>query len=260
MTRKKTQQYRMMTRVVDFGPKVDGRFPEDTIAAALFSDLGTTVGKLTNYSTSQVSSKTSIDLSNAARRKARRTLKSRMVSAAQIADALGIQGFIVPSQPREEELIRVARSFVEMMGPFETQFAEHGLSPQKLNGTIQNLENTLLDRANGKSTRTGSAREFDRLLAYGLSLVARLDAIIQIHLADDELVMAAWKVASTVDSVPSKPQAKVEAPAEPTAEVQPEVKVEVKVEPAPEPKPEAPAAEAQPVPQPEEAVAAAATA
>src|SRR5882672_2350987 len=53
MKRKKIRQYRMLTRVVDFGAKHVGLFPEHTIAGEVLAEIGTTVTQLTEYATSR---------------------------------------------------------------------------------------------------------------------------------------------------------------------------------------------------------------
>ena len=208
MNRKKIQQYRMLTRVVDFGAKHVGLFPEHTIAGEVLAEIGTTVTQLTEYATSRVSSHTSILMSGGARRKARLAVKRQMESAAQIARALKLENFSIPRKPKEEDLISTARSFVERMEPLKTEFSQHGLPPEKLKTSIQALEESLLDRANGQSTRSGAIREFNKLLDDALNLVDRFEAIIDNTLADDELVVAAWKVARQIDRLPhpAKPQ------------------------------------------------------
>jgi hypothetical protein len=216
MNRKKIQQYRMLTRVVDFGAKHVGLFPEHTIAGEVLAEMGATVTQLTEYATSRVSSHTSILLSGDARRKARGAVKRQMKSAAQIARALKLENFSMPRKPKEEDLISTARSFVEKMEPLRTKFGQHGLPPEKLKTSIQALEESLLDRAIGQSTRSGAIREFNKLLDHALNLVERFEAIIDNTLADDELVMAAWKVARQIDRRPHSTKAEP-ALATPTA-------------------------------------------
>jgi hypothetical protein len=227
MNRKKILQYRMLTRVVDFGAKHVGLFPEHTIAGDVLAEIGSTVTQLTEYATSRVSSHTSILMSGQTRRQARLTVKRQMELTAQIGRALKLADFSIPRDPKEEDLISTARSFVERMEPLKTEFSQHGLPPEKLKTSIQVLEESLLGLANGQSTRSGAIREFSKLLDVALNLVERLDAIIENTLADDELVMAAWKVARQIDrpAHSAKPEPKpepkpaVEEPTHPAAVV-----------------------------------------
>ena len=112
MNRQRIHQYRMLTRVVDFGPKHVGLFPEHTIAGDLLAEIAATVPQLTEYVTSRVSSHTSILMSGGARRKARLAMKTQMESAVQIARALKLENFSMPRKPKEEDLIGAARSFM----------------------------------------------------------------------------------------------------------------------------------------------------
>jgi hypothetical protein len=148
-------------------------------------------------------------------------VKRQMESAAQIARAMKLENFSVPRKPKEEDLISTARSFVERMEPLKTEFSQHGLPPEKLKTSIQSLEESLLDRANGLSTRSGAIREFNKLLDEALNLVARFDAIINNTLTDDELVMAAWKVARQIDRLPQSAKAEVRGEPQPAADVPP---------------------------------------
>jgi hypothetical protein len=151
-------------------------------------------------------------MSGGARRQARLAMKRQMESVVQIARALKLENFSIPKNRKEEDWISAARSFVEKMEPLKAAFSQHGLPPEKLKTSIQTLEESLLDRANGQSARSGAIREFNKLLDEALNLVERLDAIIDNTLADDELVMAAWKVARQIDRLPhsTKPEPKPE--------------------------------------------------
>jgi hypothetical protein len=182
-----------------------GLFPERTVAADLLAEITATVARLPEYATSQVSSHASIQTSFRARRTARLGVKTQMEAIVQIACALKMQDFSIPRRAKEEELINTGRSFVERAEPLKTEFIQHGLPPvfiENLKTSIQALEESLLSRANGQAARSGAIREFNKLLDHALNLVERFEAIIDNTMADDELVMAAWKVASQIDRLP----------------------------------------------------------
>jgi hypothetical protein len=167
MNRKRTQQYRMLTRVVDFGAKHVGLFPERTIAGDLLAEITATVARLPEYATSQVSSNASIQTSFRARKTARLAVKTQTEAIVQIARALKMQNFSIPIKAKEEELINTARSFVERAQPLKTEFIQHGLPPafiENLKTSIQALEESLLSRASGEAARSGAIREFNKLL------------------------------------------------------------------------------------------------
>jgi len=229
--RQRIQEYRMLTRVVDFGAKHLGLFPERTVAGELLAQITAAVGKLPEYATWQVTGNESVRTSSRKRTAAREAVKTQMDAILQTARALKFQGFSIPKDPKEEDLINGARSFAQAAEPLKREFIQHGLPPafvENLNAAIQDLEEALLKRAAGKAARSGAIREFNKLLDEALNLLDRFEALVDNTMADNPSVMAAWHVARHVERIPQsktepepkprpKPEPKPQAVASPTA-------------------------------------------
>src|SRR3989442_1920430 len=157
----------MLTRVVDFGAKRLGLFPERTVAGELLAQITAAVGKLPEYATWQVTGNESVRTSSRKRTAAREAVKTQMDAILQTARALKFQGFSIPKDPKEEDLINGARSFAQAVEPLKREFIQHALPPafvENLNAAIQDLEEALLKRAAGNPARQGASLELCKLL------------------------------------------------------------------------------------------------
>jgi hypothetical protein len=215
MNRKRIQEYRMLTRVVDFGAKHVGLFPKRTVAGDLLAQITAAVTKLPEYATWQVSGHESIRTSSRKRTAAREAVRTQVEAIGQTARALKMQGFSIPTDPKEEDLINSARSFAQAAEPLKEEFIQHGLPPEfveNLNAAVQDLEESLLKRAASQAARSGAIREFNKLLDEALNLLDRFEALVDNTMADNPSVMAAWHVARHVERIP---QSKAEPEPEP---------------------------------------------
>src|ERR1700704_2216315 len=127
MIRQRIHQYRMLTRVVDFGAKHVGLFPERTVAGDLLAQITANAAKLPEYATSQVSGHESVLTSSRERTSTREAVRTQMEAIDQIARALNLEGFSIPKNAKEEDLIISARSFARTAEPSKAEFIQHGL-------------------------------------------------------------------------------------------------------------------------------------
>src|SRR2546426_6141738 len=105
MRRPQIQVFHMLERVVDFGAKHVGLFPETTIAGELLAEIDTAVQKLSGHSALQVSGNTSVRRSSMQRKEARQALTAQLESIDQTARALEIKDFWLPAKATETILI-----------------------------------------------------------------------------------------------------------------------------------------------------------
>src|SRR5436190_10609786 len=96
MNRKNTQDYQMLTRVVDFATSNVSLFPKTTTAPQIVAALTTAVTTLSNQAASRVSGEAEIRLSRRARIQARETLRMRVEQAEQTGRVLKSDQFRLP--------------------------------------------------------------------------------------------------------------------------------------------------------------------
>jgi hypothetical protein len=210
MIRQKVHVFQMLTRVVDFGAKHVGLFPDTTIAGEILGELGTSVQKLAAHSVLQEAGNTSVRTSSILQKDARRKLKKQMRAISATARALEMKGFWMPTRQSESAFVNKGHEFAEAAEPLKAAFINHGLQPtfvEDLKEALAELEGSINGRTSGKAVRSGAIREFDQILDEALRLLHRFEVLVRNSMAHNERVMAAWDIASHVEKIPkSKPE------------------------------------------------------
>src|SRR5216110_2839145 len=96
MDRKNTQDYQMLTQVLDCGTKNVSWFPNHTAAPEILAALATVVTKLTGLASAQVSAATTLRTTRSARLAAREALRARLQSLELTARALNNETLQAP--------------------------------------------------------------------------------------------------------------------------------------------------------------------
>ena len=192
------QNYQMFTRVVEFMANNEGLFPKTTAAAELLDGLQSTVRELSKQASSQVASEGALRECRAAREAARQSLARRLALSEQVARALDMDKFQVQRRRRDHDLISTAHAFVENGEPLSQEFSRHSLPLKELTAGVEALQRANADYSSAKARRAAAIREFAAVEAQAMGYLLRLEAIVEISLADNPSAIASWSVARAV--------------------------------------------------------------
>jgi len=200
MNRKNTQDYQMLTRVVDFATSNVSLFPKTTTAPQIVAALTTAVTTLSNQAASRVSAETEIRTSRRARIQARETLRTRVEQAEQTGRVLKSEQFRLPLKRSDQAWINSGRAFAQAVEPLTMEFAQHGLPQftEALNAAVESLEDAILGHARAKAMRSSAVLAFDEAMKEAMECLQSLDALVANTLSDNPQAMASWTVARTV--------------------------------------------------------------
>jgi chorismate mutase len=215
MKKSQIQNYEMLTRVVEFTTTNVSLFPKTSAAAEILEGLQSTVRRLSEQASAQMASEGALQASRTARAAARDALTRRLVLTEQVARALHSDNFPVPIRRRDHDLISSGHAFVENGAPLSKEFTKHALPLNELTAAVDALERANLDYSSGRARRAAAIQEFRSTTTEAMGYLQRLEAIVEMTLADNPTAIVAWTVARTVARVAvRKREAK---PADPAA-------------------------------------------
>ncbi len=200
MKRLKIHEYQMLTRVVDFGTKHVGEFPQFTAANEIVAALGSAVAKLSQQLSSQVLGQAQIRVSRQARISAREALRAQLERMDQTAQALNIDKFQLPSKRTDSALIAAGRAFAADAESLKGEFLQHGLRLEDLKAAVQELESAIQGQTQGRAIRSSAIREFERTMEDAQEQLQRLEALVVNTLQDNPAALASWEVARRIES------------------------------------------------------------
>jgi len=192
------QNYQMFIRVVEFMAGNASLFPKSTAAAEILKELQSTVADLSKQASAQVASDGELRECQVKREVARQTLARRLALYEKVARALDVDKFKAPGRHRDHDLISTAHAFVENGESMSQDFSRHALPLKELTAGVEELERANADWSTAKARRVASVREFAAVEAQAMGYVMRLEAIVEITLADNPSAIASWTVARTV--------------------------------------------------------------
>jgi len=193
------RQYQMLLRVRDFGDSFGGRFPPSSVARDNFAAVAAALKELDAQDVAHMAA----SLSARAQRKdlARQALLARLQAISQTARVLGqdqsgvLQQFEVQAQPTDPTLLTTGRKFARDAEAFSSQFIAHGMPVTflaDLNALVDRFESALRDRGLGREATRAARLTTRATAAAGLAAVRSLDAVVNNHLAGDEVARAVW--------------------------------------------------------------------
>ncbi len=192
------QNYQMFTRVVEFTANNASLFPKSTAAAELLDGLQSTVSELSKQAGAQAASEGALRECRTVREAARKALSRRLALSEQVARALDMDKFKVPNRRRDHDLISTAHAFVENGEALSQEFSRHALPLKELTAEVEALERATAEYSSAKARRAASIREFAAVEAQAMGYLMRLEAIVEITLADNPTAIASWTVARTI--------------------------------------------------------------
>ena len=192
------QNYRMFTRVVEFTASNANLFPRTSAADEILASLKSTVDELSKQASAQAAGDGTLRECQAVRTAAREALTRRLALTEQVARAMNSDLFQMPGRRRDHDLISTAHAFVENGEPLSEEFSRHALPLTELTAAAAALERANAGYASAKARRASAIQEFAATSLRALNDLRRLDAIVEMTLADNPTAIASWTVARAV--------------------------------------------------------------
>ena len=198
MNRKKIETYQMLTQVADFARQHVGLFPENSAAAEILEALESGVKGLSDEASTIVSAETALRVGRSNRVEFREKLKTALVQACQIAEALNADILRIPAKRKDQALIDSGHALVVDAQPMKNEFERHGLPLETVRATVEGLEQAILSCTNAKAMRSAAVEKWDAALDKTLRTVKRYDPLVAITLEDNPGAIASYAVARAI--------------------------------------------------------------
>ena len=187
----------MLIRVRNFGATHRQLFPENSTAHAAFSIVATEVAQIEALAVAEhVASRAA----RAARKAdARKQLVDFLVRAVHTARVLSrsipelAQHAEAPVSVGDRPLLTFARGFATATAAHAAQFAAHGFAIEGLVLLIEAFEQAVSDRGTRRDELVQTRDRLDASLKRALQAVETLDVTVTNTLANDPVMLAAWK-------------------------------------------------------------------
>jgi hypothetical protein len=210
------QNYQMLARVVEFTASNVSLFPKTSAAAEILAGLKSTVNELSKQASAQVASEGGLRECQTVREAARESLTQRLTLTGQVAQAMNSDKFPMPVRRRDHDLISTAHAFVENGDSLSKEFSRHALPLTELTAAVEVLERANVDYLSAKAKRASAIQEFGSTELEAMSYLHRLEAIVEMTLAENPTAIASWSVARTVTRTAVRKR-EVQPPASPPA-------------------------------------------
>ena len=206
----------MFIHVHGFGTSRSADFPASSLGGQLFINLGEIIAELNAHAATQVSGFGAAQGATSNRAVTRQALRDAMRAIARTAEAIAHDTpgfddkFRMPPPGNDSALLHAARAFAANAAPVSARFISHELPADflaDLNTDIANFEAAISQHNTGVVTHVTAGISIDELIADGLVIVKKLDAIVRNKYADDAATLGEWTSASHTERSPGKKEA-----------------------------------------------------
>jgi hypothetical protein len=203
----------MFGRVDGFGSAHSADFAANSLGTQLFTDLAGLVAQFDGHAATQVSGFGAAQEATSNRAVTRQALRDDLRAIARTAEAIGEDtpgfddNFRMPPPGNDSALLNAARSFAANAAPVSARFISHELPADflaDLNTDIANFEAAIRQHGSSIGTHVSAGIWIDELIADGLVIVKKLDAVVRNKYADDAATLGEWTSASHTERSPRK--------------------------------------------------------
>ncbi len=191
------RRYEMLIRVRNFGAAHRHLFPDTSSASAAFATIA---AELPQLEALDVAERVASHSARGARKaETRQELLEWLTRAKNTARALAktipqLAGHVDLPEPMDDRLLlTVARQFEAAIAPHAEPFAAHGIAIAGLGGLIEPFETALSDRGARRGEKAQARAGIVPSIARALEAVKTLDLTVPNHLANNAVMLAAWK-------------------------------------------------------------------
>lgn len=205
----------MFIRVREFGQNNAALFPPSSFAGGQLTLLSSTIDELETHAGKQAQGLSEVRTSTSSRAAARdelmRTLQAinRTVRPLSRSTPGILDRFRVPYNESDQGVLATARAIHAATQPLATELIKRGLSADflaDLQEDIDQLEEAITEKAQGKETHVEATAAIDDLVERGVNAVRELDPLMRNTFASDPAKLAGWLSASRVERSPRQPK------------------------------------------------------
>jgi hypothetical protein len=189
------RQFEMLVRVRNFGNTHATLFASPA-ARETVAGIGTAIDDLTTTDMKKMSASASAraDRKAIARRALTDLLQNMTLLAKNLrAEGREMPGFALPPSRSDVSLITAGRQFAVDAGPFEADFAGHGMGFAYIAAITTAFEAAVHDQGMSRTEHVAAKARIRDLLASAIRGVRRLDLIVGNDLRHDNVVQTQWK-------------------------------------------------------------------
>jgi hypothetical protein len=207
------RRHRMFVGVRGFGTVHSPDFAPNSVASQLFTSLGGFIMRLDEYAATEVTSFGAAEAATSTRAVSRQAVRDAMRAISRTAEAIALDTpgfgdkFQMPPAGSDQSLLNAARSFVINATPLAAQFISHELPADflaALNSDIADLETAISQYSTSTGAHVSAGTTIDELIAEGLMIVKKLDAIVRNRYRNDSAALAEWTSASHTQHAPKR--------------------------------------------------------
>ena len=200
------KSYDTLVRVKDFGAIRATEFPAASLGGQMFVEMAAIVSELENLAGVQAASATFAVVGSETKAVARKRLRENLRAIRRTALAVVTDNpelkktFRLPTKG-DKPLLNGARAFLEAVEPMAADFAKHEMPDvvAGLRGNIDAFQSAVTQRNHSTERRIKATASLDAVLAHGMKVLHRLDAIVSNKYANDKPSLSAWESASHVE-------------------------------------------------------------
>lgn len=208
MKKRDVENYKMLTRVLDFLIRHVSLFPKDSAIAEILNMLRSSVEKLSDTSATRSLAEAAIRESRDARATARTNARDLISRASLVSRASHNNKVRIPKTGAEHELIAIGRGIEKDAPALKEDFVRHALSLDEVIAATHALETAVLDNTKAKTARATARAEWDKAMAEAMDALMGLDAIVANALAEDPVALASYEGVRSVTRTRGRTAAK----------------------------------------------------
>ena len=215
MDDRENRKAEMFMRVHVFGTARSADFGPTTLGGQTFTALGQLIAELNDQASSQATGFGLAEQGTSRRSVTRQALRDALRAISRTAEAIAqdVPGFDDPfHMPRpgnDQNLLQAARSIAASATPVSAQFISHAMPADfltDLNSDIDDFQAAINHQSTGVGSHVQAGESIDQMIAEGLKLVKKLDAIVRNTYSNDPATLAQWTSASHTERGARRPQ------------------------------------------------------
>lgn len=213
MNDKQRRRVERLVRSRDFGV-AQGGFQSASAGAKALAGMTDKLDAIDNLESQRSTSQRAAQQGTSRRRDARNALRGRLAAISDTAATIALDfpevkdKFLKPrTNINDQNLLGVARSFIEAATPLKARFIEYNLPADFLDTfetVVEDFEQAISQQNTGRSGRNTTSSAIDAALDFADQDLARLDTAMRNKFAGDAAILTAWRSASRLHSAPKK--------------------------------------------------------